>query len=1014
MTFELIIAPPASGKTAACIQRIQALQSKDPLARIWVLLPERQKIPCFRQRFAQAGGGMNVSMGTFGDLYLEILESNGIFTPVINPALENRLIQETVDAALTAGELEHYAAIAHKPGFNLVLQDAFAELRGAYVAPDVFLEYANKTSKAQVELAVLYDQFLARLKNLNWIDVEGQSWLALDVLKHNPQAAKGIVHLVVDGFTSFSGVRREFLKQISTRVEGMTITLPGEQGSTRMVHRKPNMVIEELLGSFAIQENYLGETPRLPEYLRHMEQYFLETGEFKKFETPQPIMREVSSQVEEAREALRWIKTLHVREGIALNDCAIFVSHLGTYQPLLRSAANEFGIRVHFSHPQPMLDSPAVKSLLALLSLPGEDYRTRSLLNVLHSPYFDFGLDAAMVENLEKVSQQAIIVMGRKQWDDAWKMLAEMNLENQDYLDEDRHQPNLLKGVDLKGLRSAFEVFWRFFDGLDATQSLEQWVAWLEQLLENLRYVDRLSSDWDWEVYQAFGGVLRALVLSEIVAGAREVNYTQFLDDLRGTLSSAIVREPRETRQNALLVGGMIEARSFRFKAVALLGLSEGQFPVVENPDPFLDESLRRSLKMDPRLGREQAGTFYQAFTRADEHLLLTRSYLSEDGEKWEPSPYWNSVQSLFAEKACQKLQPSIPRPQADACSPEELLFWAEQQNTLRIESEDLLNRRRWIAYGGQILKDRRGRQAAGAHEGYVDQLRDHLLTRFSPDRPWSPSRLEGYTTCPFDFYVNHMLDLKERRVPEMGLSVAQKGSIYHEILERVYRGAGDNVDLDYLLALLDESAVNVYLNAPRKLGFRESPLWEVEQAEMSEKLRETITALEEARGDWNPLFLEAMFGKPQSFGIDNGTEKVLVRGMIDRVDKNSRGDIRVIDYKSGTGNLSKTDLKSGRRLQITVYALAAKEMFSNGNQVDGFYWVIGDTQNPRLQLSKFENDEMEGLEAAKEVLKSHLGSIVHGVRNGKFPPKPPKGGCPPYCPAVGWCWRYRPGFKAG
>lgn len=1014
MTTDLIIAPPAAGKTTACIQRIQATIKEHPLARAWVLVPDRQKVAYFRSRLAAAGGGLGVTIGTFRDLYVEILENNGIFTPVVTPALDNRLVQETVDAALIAGELVHYATIAHKPGFILVLQDAFAELRGAYVTSQAFLDYTHNSSPARYELAVLYDRYLAHLKQLNWIDTEGQSWLAIEVLENNPQAVKGIAHVVVDGFTSFSGVRREFLRQLSTQVEGMTITLPGEQGSSRMVNRKSNMVIKELIDLLPVQEQYPALRPHLPEFLRHMEKHILETGNFERMKTSQPIMLEVSSQVEEAREAIRWIKALHLREGIALSDCAIFASNLETYQPLLRTAANEFGVRVYFSHPQPLLDSPAVKSLLALLALPGEGYKARSIMNTLHSPYFDFGLDADKVENLEKVSQQAIIVMGREQWDDAWKMLDEMDLKDLDYIDNDRHKENLLKGVDLKTLRLAFDGFWHFFAGIDAIQSLTQWVAWLEQCLADLHYVERLSGEWDWEAYQSLGDVLKALVLGESVAGKREVNFTQFLNDLKGTLSGAAVQEPRETRQNAVLVGGMIEARAFRFKAVALLGLSEGLFPVVENPDPFLDEALRRDLKMEPRLGREQSSIFHQAFTRAEKQQLLTRPYLAEDGEKWDPSPYWNSVKSLFAEDSCKKIQPATPRPQADACSPEELLFWAEQQNSLSIESDALLNRRQRIAEGGKILKARRARQASGAFEGYADQLVDFLLTNYSPDHTWSPSRLEGYTTCPFDFYVNHVLDLKERNVPEIGLSVAQKGSIYHEILELVYRNAGEKADINTLLAFLEDYAASVYRISPRKLGFRESPLWEVEKAEMTGKLRDTITALEEKRENWDPIQLEAKFGITEPFAIDIGNEMVLVRGTIDRVDKNSEGDVRVMDYKSGSGNLSKSDLISGRRLQITIYALAAQQGLSLGNVVDGFYWVIGGKQNPFLQLSRFKHEDQEGPYAAYEVLQAHLDRIVRGVRAGEFPPKPPKGGCPSYCPAAGWCWRYQPGFKAG
>lgn len=951
---------------------------------------------------------MGVHIGTFRDLYVEILENNGIFTPVVTPALDNRLVRETVDATLTANQLDHYGNIAHKPGFILVLQDAFAELRGAYVTPEAFLDYTLTSSPTRVELAILYDRYIARLKDLNWIDLEGQSWLAVEVLRKNPQAVKRIDYVVVDGFTSFSGVRREFLRLLSSQVEEMTITLPGEQDSSRMVYRKSNSVIEQLKESLQVQEQCPVLESHLPKFLQHLEKHILDNGDNKKLETPQPIMLELSSQVEEAREVIRWFKALHLREGVALSDCAIFASNLDTYQPLLRSAANEYGVRIHFSHPQPILDSPAVKSLLALLALPGKDYNTRSVLNILHSPYFDFGLDAKMLEDLEKVSQQAIIVMGKVQWEDAWKMLEVMNLEDADYLDEDRHKVNLLKGVDLNALRTSFERFWQFFTGIDAVQSQKQWIAWLEHRLTNIHFVDKFSGEWDWEAYQSLGEVLKALVMSESVTGERDIDFGQFLKELEGTLSGANVAEPRESRQNVILAGGMVEARAFRFKAVALMGLSEGQFPVVENPDPFLDEALRHDLKMEPRLEREQASIFHQAFTRADEHLLLTRPYLAEDGEKWDPSPYWNSVISLFDKNSLKKIQPATPRPQADACSAEELLFWATQQNNLFIESDELIERRKRIKDGGNILKARRAKLAAGAHEGYTDQLADILCTSYSPKKIWSPSRLEVYSTCPFYFYVNHILGLQERETPELGLSPAQRGSIYHEILEIVYRNSEGIKDVDTLLTILQDCATHIYSISPRKQGFRESPLWEVEKEEMTTKLRDTITALEEKCKDWVPIQLEAKFGKAEPFGIDIGTEEVLVRGTIDRVDKNPSGEIQVLDYKSGVGNLSKSDLINGRRLQITIYALAAQNALRYGNVVDGFYWVIGGKQNPNLQLSKFEHEEFKGLDGAYEILRKHLRKIVTGVRAGRFPPKPPKGSCPSYCPAAGWCWRYQ------
>ena len=116
MTTNLIIAPPAAGKTAACINRILAVHKERPLAQVWVVVPNPQKAAYFKYRLAEAGGGMGVRVGSFRNFYQEILEKNGSFVPVISPALSHRLIQETVREAYSTGELIHYAAIKDKPG----------------------------------------------------------------------------------------------------------------------------------------------------------------------------------------------------------------------------------------------------------------------------------------------------------------------------------------------------------------------------------------------------------------------------------------------------------------------------------------------------------------------------------------------------------------------------------------------------------------------------------------------------------------------------------------------------------------------------------------------------------------------------------------------------------------------------------------------------------------------------------------------------------------------------------
>lgn len=1013
MTIDLLLAPPASGKTAICIERILAVHKEQPLAQVWVLVPNSQKAAYFKSRLAAAGGGMGVRVGMFRYFYKEILEENGVFVPIISPALSHRLIQETVRDSYSAGELNHYAAIKDKPGFLLVLRDAFAELRSALVQPSAFLEYTHGSTPARHELAILYNRFLAHLDTLGWVDGEGQAWQAIKALQANPNHASRPSLVIADGFTSFTPAQKQFLRQLGERTGELLMTLTGEMNSDRQVDGLSLDVLEDLQRDLAPEIHEIKGEPRLPAAILHMQRHVLNPGEVEKLDALKPIMLEARSQSDEAREALRWIKELNVRQNIPLNACAIYTANFDIYQPLLRSAADEFGIRIHFSRPDPLSESPAVLALLSLLELPLENYPTRLLLNTLRSPYFNFDLAARDLEDLEIVSQQAIIVNGKDQWNDAWSMFQELNASETEYLDEERRRKNRTAGIDLNALRARLDDFWNLYSDIETKRSQTDWIRWLEKRLDQLDFYQRISSEHDREACASLGEALRALLLSESVVGERMVDYAQFLADLKGTLAGARLDEPRKSSGNAVFVGKMVEARGARYEAVVLMGLSEGLFPVVENPDPFLDEELRKDLGLEPRLGRQQASTFYQVFTRADSYLLLTRPYLSEEGESWEPSLYWDSAIKLFSNSAIFTVQPSLPRPQSEAASVQELLFWAMQQQKLHYSKDELLLER-WqrLQKTFRILDSRRSKVAQGMFGGNLSPLSDKLTSKFSGGYVWSASRLETYKACPFRFLVGVVLKLEPKKPPEFGLNISQKGNIYHRVLELVYKRAG--LEGVSPMDLLDEVASGVFAKAPSKEGFRPSALWEVEKAELLEKLRVTLDALERERDQWKPLAYEKKFGigGAPHLCLDIAGNVVKFRGQIDRIDINPEGNLRVIDYKSGSSHLSKNDLLDGLRLQLPIYALAVQEALLLGEVEEGFYWAINDAKASSFKLSNFIHEGIEGPNAAYQVTYTHVQTVLEGTHAGKFEPKAPKDGCPEYCPAIAWCWRYKAGYK--
>ncbi|HKJ38457.1 MAG TPA: PD-(D/E)XK nuclease family protein, partial [Anaerolineales bacterium] len=892
MPIRLLISPPATGKTQICIDQIRTRLREPSLAKAWVVVPDRLQASYFRQRLSSSGGAMGAYVGTFSDLYKSILEKAGIYIPIASNALLHRIVQDVVDHA----DLVHYASLRTLPGFILALRDSFAELKRALIQPEAFLEQSSAASLSQQELAKLYSAYQIKLQQLGWADIEGLSWLAVEALQANPALLDDAIQLlVVDGFDSFIGTQQRIFQLLAGSTD-ILITLGGEQDSKRSAHRRFSKTLAVLQSELSLDAILHGNESGLPPDVLHIENRIFEPGEKISKEPSETFLTEVRSPSEEAREAMRWIKSKVVRDGIPLHECAIFTPNPDTYQPLLRSVAREFGIPVHFTQSDPLTQSSAMAALMNLLALSTQNFRTNLLFKTLRLPYFSFSFDAPTIDELEKISRAAQIIEGQTQWNETWERLAPIKEHNHPDLGEDRILADLPHGDAIGTLRSQLDALFTKLTPPDGTRTQTEWTRWLEDLLDTLRFYENIITERDELACESFRETLRALVMSETIVGARMVDFPQFISDLQSTLEGAALSEPRVKETSSLLIGNMREARGLRFQVVALLGFSEGVFPEVERPDPFLTEDLRATLGLDSRLDRDQASLFYQAVTRTNSHLLITRPYLSDDGEDWEASPFWNAVMNLFDDTVAQKIRPDDPRPLVEAASSQELLFWAVRRKGLPKSYAELSERWQDLQSARDVIQSRRSKQAEGKYEGAVPDLIGTLAERYAPNQVWSASRLEAYGACPQMFYVRVALGLEESALPALGLDVMQIGSILHKILEDTYKTADDPGDVRSVLKELPAVARRVFADAPQEYGFRPSDLWELEQQQFLQTLIVTIEKLAKASVGWIPFAYEQTFGIGDSpvLEIQLGDEKIRVRGLIDRIDKNANGDLRV------------------------------------------------------------------------------------------------------------------------
>lgn len=1017
MTITLLVSPSASGKTQYCIERARQLLAERKLQPAWVLVPDRLQTSAVRRRLASSGGAIGIHVGTFGDLYQMLLLRVRQSPPVSSEPMVYRLIESAVKDLVGKGELAYYGSVAHMPGFIHAIRSRVAELKQARVFPEAFLEQAKKHGSALGEIAKAYAAYQVRLQAAGWVDPEGLNWLAVEALERNPGLVGDIRLVIVDGFDSFNGAQLAAIRLLGKAVPEVMVTLPGSPDMRRGGYRRFARSLADLqtaVPTAVVQD--LPRQPALPDPLKHIEMRLFQSEALPQAADGCIFFIEARTPVDEAREALRWIKARILRDGLRPDECALITPDPERYRPYLREAGAEFGMPLRFTHGDALASTPGIAALLDLLELHGQNWSRPMALEAVRSPYFDlsrFGLTPQDAEPLELVGLTGPVIAGLDQWQDSLALLARLDEIPPGEEGERPQGPSLPVGGQAESL-------WRSLQAVSGRlappepQPTRAWVRWVEDLLEELSFFERQETELDQASALGLRETFRALVLGERVAGETDVEYKDFLGELRSTLEGNYTQDLPLFGQPAVLVLRVLEARGLRFRAVAVLGLSEGVFPEVEREDPFMSEKVRADLGLEPRLEREQAGLFYQAVTRADQFLLLMRPTLADDGERWEPSPYWNAATSLFTGPPVL-IRTDDPRPLADGASSEEVLFSAVRRGSLAISFGELLPRFEQLRHARDVLQARLARAAAGPFEGDLSTAQDALESAFGPEHVWSPSQLESYGTCPFLFFAAQAMKLEPREPPQVGLDPLQLGNMLHAILEKAYREAEDRGDLESVLTSLRAVARTEFAAAPQRYGFRPSAIWDVEQAYLLDRLIETVRGLAALGGGWVPTALERSFGRdenpPLELSIDG--RPVLLRGVIDRVDTNQNGQVRVLDYKTGSSHLAPQDLIDGQRLQLPLYALAARDALELGEPVEGLYWAILAGRAGSLRLSRFnreaEDATYRGPAGAAQVALQHVGRILAGVRGGSFPPQPPHGGCPSYCPAAAWCWRFAP-----
>jgi ATP-dependent helicase/DNAse subunit B len=511
---------------------------------------------------------------------------------------------------------------------------------------------------------------------------------------------------------------------------------------------------------------------------------------------------------------------------------------------------------------------------------------------------------------------------------------------------------------------------------------------------------------------------MRHLLASvETVGRVETVPWDTYREELLGLLTRYhLPPDPHEARvQFAPLAEGRARPRA----RVYILGLAEGEFPARPAPDVFYAPAEREKhpLPLFQPSAADAASLWWQVLANTTEQLTLTRPYLDGNGAEWPPSPSWEAVTACFEALAPHRIPIAATPSPPQAANSRELSVALAQGRARQVPAE---MESAWRAgqHGAAVMRQRASTLPAGVYEGQLlaPDLRDFLASKYRESHPWSASRLNAYPTCPYGFFAQYILQLEALPEPEEGLNAMQRGSLLHAILEDLYRAmAAQNLsptlpNQTQVLALLEACGDARLPTAPQRYGFRPGPLWAQEQAELRRMLRAFVQWECEAHGEtaaFEPWLQEAAFGladgKPALPLTVEGVTFHL-RGLIDRLDRDPAGNVRVVDYKSGSSTFSMNEIKRGTALQTVLYALAAQTLWAGeGGQVRESSYLHLPNRKKSGKVTFKDGERVEDNAVVQEGLGQAARSVQQ-VRAGHFPSAPAK-------PVEGWT-ACRPGCE--
>ena len=330
----------------------------------------------------------------------------------------------------------------------------------------------------------------------------------------------------------------------------------------------------------------------------------------------------------------------------------------------------------------------------------------------------------------------------------------------------------------------------------------------------------------------------------------------------------------------------------------------------------------------------EENFNIYKAFTTAENNIYISYCSTDKEGKSLRPSIFINKIKRIFPKL---KEESDVVNKKYEIANSkvtyEELL-----ENIAKLKDKEKIDEIWYLIY--QYYKSQNEweeildkdlqvlfytNQPQELRKENVEKLYGNTLNT-------SISRLEKYRSCPFSYYLQYGLKLKEKE--ELKIHTFDTGSFMHETIDKFFETTRKE---DINLAELEEDdifeliskIIEEKLEDVKNYMFTATVKYKVLVRRLKRIVTKALKYIIQTiiHSDFNIEGTEVEFGqkgkyKPIILELENG-KRIEITGKIDRIDTANEEDgkyLRIIDYKSSSKNIDLNEVYAGLQIQLLTY----------------------------------------------------------------------------------------------